>query len=163
MFKLENTLYGLKQAPRSWYERLSKFLLDHGFKRENIDNMLFLMVGGRNLLIVQVYIDGIIFGAITSSLCDEFSKFMSCEFKMSMMGDLNFFLGLHIKQSATGATICQQKYIYELLKRFNMEDAKPIDIPMDTFLKLDLDEPGPSIIKTIYREIIGSFLYLTTS
>ncbi|XP_070029439.1 uncharacterized protein [Nicotiana sylvestris] len=90
-------LYGLKQDPRAWYERLSKFLLKNGFKRGKIDNTLFLKKRGRNLLIVQVYVDDIIFGATADFLCEEFAKLMGSKFEMSMMGELNFFLGLQVK------------------------------------------------------------------
>lgn len=97
VFKLDKALYGLKQAPRAWYERLSKFLLDNGLKRGWIDNTLFMKAWGWNLLIIQIYVDNIIFGATTTSHCDEFARRMSSEFEICMMGELNFFLGLQIK------------------------------------------------------------------
>ncbi|XP_070045585.1 uncharacterized protein [Nicotiana tomentosiformis] len=80
VFKIDKTLYGLKQAPRAWYERLSRFLLVNGFTRGKINNTLFLKKRGRNLLIVKVYVDDIIFGAINDSLCDEFAKLLGSEF-----------------------------------------------------------------------------------
>lgn len=80
-----------------------------------------------------------------------------------MMQELNFFFGLQIKKSATGTTIIQQKYIHELPKRFHVDDANPIDTAIGTSSKLDLDEPGSSVNETMYREIIGSLLYLTAS
>ena len=94
VFKLDKALYGLKQAPRAWYERLSSFLLENNFNRGKVDNTLFLKSKGEHLLIVQVYVDDIIFGATHQDLCNEFSKMMRSEFEMSMMGELNFFLGL---------------------------------------------------------------------
>ena len=94
VFKLDKALYGLKQAPRVWYERLLKFLIENDFQRGNIDNTLFLKSKGEHLLIVQVYVDDIIFGATNNDLCDEFSKLMRSEFEISMMGDLKFFLRL---------------------------------------------------------------------
>lgn len=125
-------------------------MLENGFKREKNDNTLFLKAKGRNLFIVQVYVDDIIFRATTSFLYDEFAKLISSEFEISMIGELNLFLGLQIMQSATRTTVCQQKYIHELLKRFHMEDTKPVNAPIGTFLKLDLDEPGPSVNETMY-------------
>ncbi|XP_070056495.1 uncharacterized protein [Nicotiana tomentosiformis] len=107
VFKLDKSLYGLKQAPREWYERLSKFLLENGFTREKIDNTLFLKKRGKNLLIVQVYVDDIIFGATNDSLCEEFAKLMGSEFERSMMGELNFFLGLQVKQTPKVIMISQ--------------------------------------------------------
>jgi len=94
VFKLDKALYGLKQAPR---ERLSNFLLENSFRRGKVDNTLFLKSKGEHLLIVQVYVDDIIFGATHNDLCNEFSKMMRSEFEMNMMGELNFFLGLQVK------------------------------------------------------------------
>ena len=98
VFKLKKALYGLKQAPRSWYERLSKFLLKKCFKMGKIDTTLFIKIKENDMLLVQIYIDDVIFGATNVSLCEEFSKCMHSEFEISMMGELNFFLGLQIKQ-----------------------------------------------------------------
>ena len=95
IFKLDKALYGLKQAPRAWYERLSNFLLENDFRRGKVDSTLFLKYKGKHLLIVQVYVDDIIFGATHDDLCKEFQKMMRSEFEMSMMGELNFFLGLN--------------------------------------------------------------------
>ncbi|XP_070031226.1 uncharacterized protein [Nicotiana tomentosiformis] len=85
VYKLENALYGHKQAPRLWYKRLSKFLLEHGYKRGKIDNTLLLKEKGKDLLVVQIYVDDIIFGVTTDKLSKEFAKLMSSEFEMSMM------------------------------------------------------------------------------
>ena len=98
VFKLKKALYGLKQAPTAWYERLSKFLISSGFKMGKIDTTLFIKLTENDILIVQIYVDDIIFGATNVSLCEEFAKYMHSEFEMSMMGELNFFLGLQIKQ-----------------------------------------------------------------
>ena len=82
---------------------------------------------------------------------------------MSMMGELNFFLGLQIKQLKEGTFINQAKYIRDLLKRFNMEEAKTMKTPMSSSIKLDKDEKGKCIDSTMYRGMIGSLLYLTAS
>ena len=94
VFKLNRTLCGLKQAPRAWYKRLSKFLIENKFKYENIDTTLFIKKKNENMLVVQIYVDDIIFSATTHSLYEEFANLMKGEFKMSMMEELNFFLGL---------------------------------------------------------------------
>ena len=107
--------------------------------------------------------DDIIFGATSKHLYEEFSLLMGKEFEMSMMGELTFFLGLQIKQSSNGISICQEKYIKELLKKFNMFDSKPINTPMGTNSKLLVEESDPFVNQTTYRGIIGSLLYLTTS
>jgi len=82
---------------------------------------------------------------------------------MSMMGELTFFLGLQIKQTTQGISICQEKYIKELLKKFNLVEAKVLDTPMSTHVKLDRDENGVEVNQTIYRGIIRSLMYLSAS
>ena len=97
VYKLRKALYGLKQAPRAWYERLSDFLLSKGFKMGKVDTTLFTKKLGNDLLIMQIYVDDIIFGSTNQDFCEEFGKMMASEFEMSMIGDLSYFLGLQIK------------------------------------------------------------------
>nr|XP_009803474.1 PREDICTED: uncharacterized protein LOC104248845 [Nicotiana sylvestris] len=137
--------YPETHAPRAWYKRLSRFLLENGFTREKIENTLFLKKSRRNLLIVQVYVDDIIFGATNDSLCEEFVKLMGSEFKMTIIGELNFFLGIQVKKTSKETMISQQKYIKELLKRFEMESSKTIDTPIATSTRPDMDEPSSSV------------------
>ena len=96
-------------------------------------------------MIVQVYVDDIIFGATRENLCNDFSKMMSSEFEMSMMGELNFFLDLQIKQTSNGTMIHQQKYVKELLQKFGMNSSKPIDTPISPSTKLMIDDGSPSV------------------
>ena len=130
VFKLKKSLYGLKQAPRAWYERLSNFLLENGFQKGQIDNTLFRKTSKKDILIIQIYVDDIIFGSTNASLCKNFSKLMQDEFEMSMMGELKFFLGIQINQGKDGTYIHQSKYTKELLKKFNLEDCKTMATPM---------------------------------
>ena len=150
VFKLKKALDGLKQAPRAWYEILSKFFLKKGFKMAKIDTTLFLKTKENDMLLVQIYVDDIIFGATNVSLCQEFSKCIHCEFEMSMMGELNFFLGLQIKQLKKRIFINQEKYIRDLLKRFNMEETKTMKTPMSSSIKLDKDEKGKTMDSIYY-------------
>ncbi|GJQ98203.1 retrovirus-related pol polyprotein from transposon TNT 1-94 [Tanacetum coccineum] len=98
VYKLKKALYGLKQAPKAWYDRLKAFLIKHEYKMGMVDNTLFTKKKSSNLIIVQIYVDDIIFGSTCQDMCDEFAKIMHDEFEMRMMGELNFFLGLQIKQ-----------------------------------------------------------------
>ena len=132
VFKLDKALYGLKQAPRAWYERLSSFLISNGFKKGKIDTTLFTKHVENDILIVQIYVDDIIFGSTNESLCQAFESCMKEEFEMSMMGELNYFLGLQIKQKKDGIFINQAKYTKELIKRFGLEGAKVSKTPMTT-------------------------------
>jgi Reverse transcriptase (RNA-dependent DNA polymerase) len=97
VYRLTKALYGLKQALRVWYGRLNSFLLSNDFVRGQNETTLFTNRKGNDLLLVQVYVDDIIFGSTNSVLTEEFSSLMGSEFEMSMMGELTFFLGLQIK------------------------------------------------------------------
>ncbi|KAK8681104.1 hypothetical protein V6N13_053511 [Hibiscus sabdariffa] len=163
VFKLSKALYGLKQAPRAWYERLSTFLVEKGFSKGKVDTTLFIKNDGKDILIVQIYVDDIIFGSTNELLCQDFAKLMQGEFEMSMMGELSFFLGLQIKQRKDGIFINQAKYIKEKLKKFGFENVKPQATPMSSSIKLDKDEEGKCVDSKLYRSMIGSLLYLTAS
>ncbi|GJY47723.1 retrovirus-related pol polyprotein from transposon TNT 1-94 [Tanacetum coccineum] len=163
VYKLKKALYGLKQAPKAWYDRLKAFLIKHEYKIGMVDNTLFTKKKSSNLIIVQIYVDDIIFGSTCQDMCDEFAKIMHDEFEMSMMGELNFFLGLQIKQMEDGIFFNQSKYIKEMLKKFGLEDSKPMKTPMSSDTKLTKDEECESVDSTKYRGMIGSLLYLTAS
>ncbi|GJR73466.1 retrovirus-related pol polyprotein from transposon TNT 1-94 [Tanacetum coccineum] len=126
-----------------------------------VDNTLFTKKKDSNIIIVQIYVDDIIFRSNYQEMCDDFAKIMHDEFEMSMVGELKFFLGLQIKQLDDGIFFNQSKYIKEMLKKFGLEDFKPIKTPISTETKLTRDEEGESV-NTKYRGMIGS-LYLTAS
>ncbi|GJS61418.1 retrovirus-related pol polyprotein from transposon TNT 1-94 [Tanacetum coccineum] len=163
VYKLKKALYGLKQAPKSWYDRLKAFLIKHEYKMGMVDNTLFTKKKRSNLIIIQIYVDDIIFGSTCQDMCDEFTKIMHDEYEMSMMGELNFFLELHIKQMEDDIFFNQSKYIKEMLKKFCLEDSKPMKTPMSLDTKLTKDEECESVDSTKYRGMIGSLLYLTKS
>ncbi|GJU05651.1 retrovirus-related pol polyprotein from transposon TNT 1-94 [Tanacetum coccineum] len=163
VYKLKKALYGLKQAPKAWYDRLKAFLIKHEYKIGMVDNTLFTKKKSSNLIIIQIYIDDIILGSTRQDMCDEFSKIMHDEFEMSMMGELNFFLRLQIKQMEDGIFFNQSKYIKEMLKKFSLEESKPMKTPMSFNTKLTKDEESKSVDSTKYRGMIGSLLYLMAS
>ena len=151
VYKLKKALYGLRQTPRSWYERLSKFLLKHGFIRGKIDPTLFLKYDGKDILVVQIYVDDIIFGSTNDVMCKWFSKCMHSEFDMSMMGELNYFLGLQVKQTKDEIFVHQSKYIKNLLKRFGFENVKVKSTLMCQASKLTTNESGVDVDIRKYR------------
>jgi hypothetical protein len=163
VYKLHKALYGLKQAPRAWYECLKEFLLKKGFEIGKADPTLFTRKQGNDLFVCQIYVDNIIFGSTNQSWVDEFSRIMTKRFEMSMMGELKFFLGFQIKQLKDGTFISQTKYTNDMLKKFDMNNAKPIKTPMPSNGHLDLNEEGKSIDQKVYRFMIGSLLYLCAS
>ncbi|GJU39339.1 retrovirus-related pol polyprotein from transposon TNT 1-94 [Tanacetum coccineum] len=163
VYKLKKDLYGLKQAPKAWYDRLKAFLIKHEYSIGMVDNTLFTKKSTSHLIIVQIYVDNIIFGSTCQNLCDDFAKIMHDEFEMSMMGELNFFLGLQIKQMEDGIFFNQPKYIKEMLKKFGLEDSKPTKTLMSTKIKLTKDDETDSVDSSKYQGMIGSLLYLTAS
>jgi hypothetical protein len=163
VFKLHKALYGLKQAPRAWYECLKDFLLKQGFKIGKADPTLFTQKVGNDLFVCQIYVDDIIFGSTNHIYVEEFSRTMTKRLEMSMMGELKFFLGFQVKQMKEGTFICQTKYTQDMLKKFDMVNAKPIKTPMPSNGHLDLDEEGAPVETKVYRSMIGSLLYLCAS
>jgi len=163
VFKLKKALYGLKQASRQWYESLSNFLLSKGYARDVVDKTLFIRKHESDVILVQVYIDNIIFGSNNNTLCVEFVAVMQGEFEMSMMDELTYFLGLQVKQLKHGTFLNHSKYYFDMLKKFKMEDYKEASTPIATNCLMDADEVGQLVDSTKYRGLIGSLLYLTTS
>nr|GEU80390.1 retrovirus-related Pol polyprotein from transposon TNT 1-94 [Tanacetum cinerariifolium] len=163
VYRLKKALYRLKQAPKAWYGRLKSVLIKHDYSMGMVDSTLFTKNKEPSLIIVQIYVDDIIFGSTCQEMCDDFSKIMHDEFEMSMMGELNFFLGLQIKQLKDGIFFNQSKYIKEMLKKFGLENSKPMKTPISTEIKLTKDVGGESVDNTKYRGMIGSLLYLTVS
>ncbi|WVZ94220.1 hypothetical protein U9M48_040141 [Paspalum notatum var. saurae] len=163
VYRLHKALYGLKQAPRAWYERLRDFLIMQGFKIGKVDMTLFTNDVNGDLFICQIYVDDIIFGCTNEKLSHEFGDMMSREFEMSMIGELNFFLGFQIKQVKGGIFIHQEKYCRDLLKKFKMGDCNPISTPTSMNEHLDADMDGKPVDQSTYRSMIGSLLYLTAS
>nr|GEZ61668.1 hypothetical protein [Tanacetum cinerariifolium] len=133
VFKVEKAMYGLHQAPRAWYCTLSKYLLTNGFQRGTIDQTLFTIRQRGNFILIQVYVDDIIFGSSNAQLCKEFKAIMHEKFQMSAMGELDFFLGLSS------------------------------NTPMDKENPWGKDRTGKDVDLNLYRSMIGSLMYLTTS
>ncbi|GJT04201.1 putative ribonuclease H-like domain-containing protein [Tanacetum coccineum] len=161
VYKVVKALYGLHQAPRAWYATLSTFLEKHGYKRGTIDKTLFIKRDKKDIMLVQVYVDDIIFGSTKKSWCDEFEALMKSRFQMSSMGELTFFLGLQVKQNKAGIFISQDKYVAEILKKFDLVNVKTAITPMETKVALTKDEEAVDVDVHLYRSMIGSLMYLT--
>ncbi|GJU35382.1 putative ribonuclease H-like domain-containing protein [Tanacetum coccineum] len=140
VYKVEKALYGLHQAPKAWYETLYTYLLDNRFQR-----------------------DDIIFGSTKKVLCTEFEKLMHKKFQMSLIGELTFFLGLQVTQTNDGIFINQDKYVDEILKKFGFSTVKTASTPMETSKPLMKDESVEDVDVHLYRSMIGSLMYLTSS
>ncbi|GKA73772.1 retrovirus-related pol polyprotein from transposon TNT 1-94 [Tanacetum coccineum] len=161
--KLDKALYGLKQSPRAWYETLSKFLIQHKFVRGTIDNTLFTYKTKSDVIIVQIYVDDIIFGSTSSKLSKQFGKLMNKKYEMSMMSELTYFLGFQIKHDFKGISICQEKYVKDFLKKYDLAECASVKCPMLPPNNLGPDESGVSVNDTLLRGMIRSLMYLTAS
>nr|GEV59862.1 putative ribonuclease H-like domain-containing protein [Tanacetum cinerariifolium] len=140
VYKVVKALYGLHQAPRAWYETLANYLLENGFQRGKINQNLFIKKQKGDILLVQVYVNDIIFGSTNKELCKAFEKLMKDKFQMSSIGELTFFLGLQVKQKYDGIFISQDKYVAKILRKFGLTDGKSASTPIDTEKPL-LKEP----------------------
>jgi hypothetical protein len=156
VYKLRKALYGLKQAPRAWYSRLRWFLFERVFEMGKVDQTLFLLRKSNDILIVQVYVYDIVFGGSSNSMVARFAEDMSREFEMGMMGELQFYLCLQIKQSKEGTFVHQAKYTKDIVRKFKMEDSKATMTPMSMTTTLDLDKEGEHMDQKEYQSMIGS-------
>nr|GEV29207.1 hypothetical protein [Tanacetum cinerariifolium] len=162
-YKVVKALYGLHQAPRAWYETLANYLLDNGFQRGKINQTLFINKQKGDILLVQIYVDDIIFGETNKDLCKSFEKLMKDKFQMSSMGELTFFLCLQVKQKKDGIFISQDKYVAEILRKFGLTEGKLSSTPIDTEKPLLKDPDGEDVDVHTYKSMIGSLMYLTSS
>ncbi|GKA20330.1 putative ribonuclease H-like domain-containing protein [Tanacetum coccineum] len=135
VYKVEKAFYGLHQAPRAWYETLSTYLLENGYIRGTIDKTLFIKKDKGDILLVQ----------------------------MSSMGELTFFLGLQVQQKEDGIFISQDKYVADILKKFDFTTVKAASTPIETNKALNKDEEAEDVDVHLYRSMIGSLMYLTAS
>ncbi|GJS15073.1 putative ribonuclease H-like domain-containing protein [Tanacetum coccineum] len=163
VYKVEKALYGLHQAPKSWYETLSTYLLENRFRRGTIDKTLLIKKDKGDILLVQVYVDDIIFGSRKKSLCVEFEQMMHKRFQMSYVGELTIFLGLQVKQKNDGIFISQDKYVADILKKFDFVTVKTSSTLIETNKALLKDEESEDVDVHLYRSMIGSLMYLTAS
>ncbi|GJZ58715.1 retrovirus-related pol polyprotein from transposon TNT 1-94 [Tanacetum coccineum] len=162
IYRLKKALYGLKQAPRAWYDKLSSFLIENGFTKGIVDPTLFTRCHGEDILLVQVYVDDIIFGSTNLDFSKRFANIMKNNFEMSMMGELKFFLGLQVNQSPRGIFISQSQYAIELLKKHGLDECVSMNILMATE-RLDADLQGTPTDQMTYRRMIGGLMYLIAS
>ncbi|GKF53629.1 retrovirus-related pol polyprotein from transposon TNT 1-94 [Tanacetum coccineum] len=150
VYRLKKALYGLKQAQRTWYDKLSSFLIEHHFTKGIVDSTLFIRRHRGDILLVQVYVDDIIFGSTNPDFSKRFANLMKNNFKMSMMGELKFYLGLQVHQSPRDIFISQSQYAIELLKKHGMDECVSMSTPMDTE-RLDADLQGTPTDQMTYH------------
>ncbi|GJS71635.1 retrovirus-related pol polyprotein from transposon TNT 1-94 [Tanacetum coccineum] len=160
---LNSELNEVVYAPRTWYDKLSRFLISIEFSKGVVDPMLFTRKTGKHILLVQIYVDDIIFASTNPTSCETFAKEMSSTFKMSLMGQMSFFLGLQISQNPRGIFINQSKYALDILKKYRLKSSASVDTPMVEKMKLDEDRQGKLVDPTRFRGMVSSLMYLSAS
>jgi hypothetical protein len=155
VYKLSKDLCGLKQASWVWYARVKTLLLEYGYVMGSVDKTLFTLNHGTAFLLVQIYVDDMIFDGSSHSLMSSFQEMMENEFQMSMMGELTFILDIQVKQMKQGTFIYQDKYTKDLMKKFNMAELNPMSTPMSTATLLGLDEDGEAVDHREYRSMLA--------
>nr|GEU48687.1 retrotransposon protein, putative, unclassified [Tanacetum cinerariifolium] len=164
-------LDGCKECLSAWHNRRGELGMKHclptffenGFRRGTIDKTLFIKKNRGDILLVQVYVDDIIFGSTKKSLCDEFEQMMHKRFQMSSMGELTFFLGLQVKQKDDRIFISQDKYVANILKKFDFTTVKTASTLIEPNKALIMDAKAEDVDVHLYRSMIGLLMYLTAS
>jgi hypothetical protein len=157
--RLKKSLYGMKQAPRAWYGRIDSFLTSLGFTKSKEDSNLYLKIMDNEPVILLLYVDDL-FLTREENIIDECKKRLAPEFEMKYLGIMHYFLGIEVWQSPERIFLNQGKYTVEILKIFNMLECKSMNTPMEAKLKLLVDTSSELIDATLYRQIIGSLMYL---
>jgi hypothetical protein len=160
--RLKKALYGLKQAPRAWYGRIDIFLMSLVFTKSKADSNLYNKIMDNEPVILLLYVDDL-FLTGEENLIIECKKRLAAEFEMKYLGLMNYFLGLEVWQSPERIFLNQGKYTVKILKRFDMLECKPMNTPMEAKMKLLVNTSSDLIDATLYRQIIGSLMYLTNT
>jgi hypothetical protein len=164
VYRLKKALYGLKQAPRAWYSRIDAYFSKEGFLKCPYEHTLYTKFGDDGkILFVCLYVDDLIFTGNDRAMFDDFKKSMTGEFDMSDLGLMHYFLGIEVVQASGGVFISQKKYILEILDRFKMKDCNSVSTPTEFGLKLTKSGSGKKVSSTLYKQIVGSLMYLTST
>nr|GEY87775.1 putative ribonuclease H-like domain-containing protein [Tanacetum cinerariifolium] len=153
VYKVVKALYGLHQAPKAWYKTLANYLLENSFQRGKIDQTLFIKKQKEDILLVQVYVDDIIFESTNKELCKALERLMKDKFQMSSMGELTFFLGLQVKKKDDGIFISQDKYVAKILRKFGFTDVKSASTPIEIEKPFLKDPDGEDVDVHIYSMV----------
>lgn len=164
VYHLQRVLYSLKQAPRAWYNRIEAYFLKEGFEKCPQEHTLFIKKSSQGtVLLVCLYVDELIFTGNNETVLSSFKHFMMKKFDMTDLGRMQYFLGLEVLQRANGIFIFQKKYAQEVLERFNMARCDAVYNPIVPGFKLVTDSVSMAVDSTLYMQMIGSLMYLTST
>ena len=161
--KLRRSLYGLKQAPRAWFEKFRSTLLSFSFTQSQYDSFLFLHTSMSSIVILFVYVDDIIITSTDCRLITKLQQLLHATFPMKDLSQLTYFLGLEVHYRSHGLFVNQHKYIQDLITLDGLEDTSSVDTPMEVNVKYRKDEGDLLDEPTLYRCLVGSLIYLTTT
>ena len=157
-------LYGLKQAPRAWYGEIDSYFAECGFEKSLSEATLYTKTRGeKDMLIVSIYVDDIIYTGSSQEMLNEFKKDMKEKYEMTDLGLLYHFLGMGVIQTYSSIFIHQRKYASSLLNKFGLTDCKPVSTPLVATEKLIKDDGSGAADEENYRKLVGSLLYLTAT
>ncbi|XP_024020247.1 uncharacterized protein LOC112091288 [Morus notabilis] len=159
--RLHKSLYGLKQAPRAWFDKLKNALFAQGFTSSKSDQSLFIRFSSQHVTFILVYVDDILITGSDEKEVQQLITLLNDCFTLKDMGEVNFFLGIHVTHTAGGMHLSQKKYVTDLLCKAKMQDAKPIGAPMTTGFKLSAFGSDEVESPQLYRSIVGALQYVT--
>ena len=162
--KLKKSLYGLKQSGRLWNNTIHQFFIQNGFKQSQVDNCVYTKHDGKDIILVLLWVDDIIIASSSKSLLLDFKNLMKKNFKMTDLGQLQWFLGIDFKFENGNISMNQSRYINKLLERFDMTDSHPVKIPCEQNIVNTSHEDSQELADVrLYREIVGSLIYIMTA
>jgi hypothetical protein len=160
VYKLHKALYGLRQAPMAWNAKLDSSLLSLGFRNSTEEHAVYVRGTGDDLLIIGVYVDDLVVVGANQAEVVKFKGEMARLFNMSDLGPLHYYLGIEVRQSSLGITLCQSTYAGKIIEKVGLSGCNPCDTPMEPRLKLSKASSNPLVDKTMYRSIVRSLRYL---
>ncbi|XLR32196.1 hypothetical protein S83_060096 [Arachis hypogaea] len=161
--KLNKSICSLRQALRQWFYKFTSTLLTHKFKQSRRDNSLFSYGSGDKIVYLLVYVDDIILASPSKDMMHKVQKLLEASFKLKILGDLKYFLGLELARSSDGIVLSQRKYTLSILEDTNFTDSKFVSLPMEANLRLSNSDGDSLEDPSIYRRLIGRLMYLTIS
>jgi len=164
VYKLKKALYRLKQTSRAWYSCIDAYFNKEGFLKCPYEHTLYVKFGvDKKMLVMCLYVDDLIYMGNDRSMFNEFKKSMMKEFDMTDLGLMYYFLGIEVVQLSDGVFISHKKYALEILDRFKMKNCNSVSTPTDLSLKLIKDDARKKMNATLYKQMVGSLMYLTST
>ncbi|KAK6163847.1 hypothetical protein DH2020_000711 [Rehmannia glutinosa] len=161
--RLVAKVYSQQHGVDAWNSKIDSYFRSNGFERSQSEPSLYVKKGVQDFLIVCLYVDDLIYTGTSLAMVQEFKKAMMEEYEMTDLGLMKYFLGIQVRQSKGEIFISQEKYLEEVLKKFHMNNCKPISTPLAVNEKFQLYDGADKADSKTYRSIVGSLIYLTNT